>query len=110
MNITRRRFLQGTAALFCAPAIIKADNLMRVATLTETHTYGMTVNANGVTMEALYSFLKEEWHDMGPGGRPLEGDFTYPETENVKRTGNKYGIIVDYNEKIIKIEKPMVIS
>ena len=30
MNITRRRFLQGTAALFCAPAIVKADHLMKI--------------------------------------------------------------------------------
>lgn len=30
MNINRRRFLQGTAALFCAPAIVKAENIMRV--------------------------------------------------------------------------------
>ena len=28
--VTRRQFLQGAAALFCAPAIIKADRLMKV--------------------------------------------------------------------------------
>lgn len=29
----RRQFLQGTSALFCAPAIVKAENIMRVAPL-----------------------------------------------------------------------------
>ena len=28
--IDRRRFLQGAGALFCAPAIVKADNLMSI--------------------------------------------------------------------------------
>lgn len=30
MNISKRRFLQSTAALFCAPAIVKAESIMKV--------------------------------------------------------------------------------
>ena len=29
--MNRRKFLQSTAALFCAPAIVKAENIMRIA-------------------------------------------------------------------------------
>ena len=31
-DITRRSFLKGTAALFCAPAIVKAENIMKIWT------------------------------------------------------------------------------
>lgn len=30
MNISRRRFIQSTAALFAAPAIVKAESLMKI--------------------------------------------------------------------------------
>ena len=135
MNTSRRRFLQGTAALFCAPAIIKIDNLMRIATVSEVHKYGMTVDANGVSMEELYNFLKREWMprdelmplenwaEMGPGGGPFEGDYVYPEpgvyidnmhpddeTKTVVLTPNKYGIIIDFNPKTITIEKKVVVA
>lgn len=32
MSIDRRQFLQGAAALFCAPAIVKAENIMKIWT------------------------------------------------------------------------------
>ena len=30
MNLSKRRFLIGTAALFCAPAIVRTDSLMKI--------------------------------------------------------------------------------
>lgn len=30
MNATRRRFIRNAAGFFCAPAIVKADNIMKI--------------------------------------------------------------------------------
>lgn len=67
--INRRRFLQGAAALFCAPAILKAESLMRVAPPPGTRLMGGLYVYDWVDPER--ENLEDMIYDVYPAETPL---------------------------------------
>ena len=62
--LPRRKFLVGAAALLAMPAIVRAENIMRVKTYSQEDHYGIIIKFIGPTGE-IYHFAA---HDIVPGG------------------------------------------